>query len=179
MVESDRRAADDLVVIARVARVRGLRGEVVADVLTDFPERFENVEGLVAVTQGGARRAIELESFWFQRDRVVLKFAGVDTVEAAQELIGLQLAVPEEESVELEDDEFYHWQLEDCLVETVSGFEIGRVREVLETGGVPILMIEDAAGREHLVPLAADICVEIDVERKRVRIDPPEGLLEI
>ena len=173
-------AADELVAVARAAKTRGLRGEIVADLLTDFPERFEGLEELIAVTPAGQRLRLVLEDHWFQSGRIVLKFAGYDSIEAASTLVGYEFAVPESERVELEEDEFYDWELIGCRVETVEGEELGLVREVLKTGGdAEVLLVEKAeAGREHLIPLAESICVEIDIENKLIRVDPPEGLLE-
>ena len=170
---------EELVAVARAVRTRGLRGEVVAELLTDFPERFEKLERLIAVAPGGERRVLILEEHWFQRERIVLKFAGYDSVEAASTLVGSEFAVPEAERVELPEDEFYDWELEGCVVETIEGERVGVVREMLKTGGVEMLVVEnDRADREHLIPLAEEICVEINVAEKLIRIDAPEGLLE-
>lgn len=172
-------AADDLIAVARVAKPRGLRGEVVAELLTDFPERFEGLSELIAVTPTGTRRRLTLEESWLHDRRIVLKFAGYDTPEAARELAGYELTVPAADAVELAEDEFYDWQLEECQVVTVAGQELGRVREVLHTGAAPVLLITDEQSRrEHLIPLAASICVEIDIAAKLIRVDPPEGLVE-
>ena len=171
--------AAELVAVARVAKPRGVRGEVAADLLTDFPERFKRLEALIAVFPGGRRERLALERHWFHGGRVVLKLGGYDSPEAAAALAGCELAVPEAEAVELEEGEFYDWQLEGCRVETVGGRSVGTVREVLHTGGeAPVLVIRDEADRENLVPLAESICVEIDVAAKLIRVDPPEGLLE-
>ena len=171
---------DDLVAVARAVRTRGLRGEVVAELLTDFPERFENLERLIAVAPDGKRQELTLEEHWFQRGRIVLKFAGYDSIEAAAVLVGSEFAVPEAERVELPEDVFYDWELIGCRVETVKGENIGRVREVMRTGGAELLVVESEqeARREHLIPLAETICVEINVEEKLIRVDVPEGLLE-
>ena len=169
----------ELVAVARVVKVRGIRGEVAADLLTDFPERFEWVEELVGVGPTGARRVLEVEHQWLHQGRVILKFAGFDTPEAAVDLVGYELTVPEDEAVELEEGEFYDWQLIGCRVETVDGAAVGTVREVLHgTGDAPVLVIEGKGGKEHLVPFAESICVEVDVEARLIRADAPEGLLE-
>ena len=169
----------ELVAVARVARPRGVRGEVACDLLTDFPERFDQLEGLIAVFPGGRRERLTIEGHWLHGDRVVLKLEGYDSPEAAAALAGCELAVPESEAVELEEGEFYDWQLEGCRVETIEGVSLGTVREVLHTGGeAPVLVIRDEANRENLVPLAESICVEIDVDAKLIRVDAPEGLLE-
>ncbi len=132
--------ADDLIVVARIARTRGLRGEVVADLLTDFPGRFEALESVVAIAPDGNRRSLRIEEHWFQ---------------------------------------VYEWELAGCRVQATDGKSIGMVREVMRTGGVEILVVAGDAGGEFLIPMAQEICVEIDIDRKLVRVDPPEGLLEL
>jgi 16S rRNA processing protein RimM len=173
-------ALDELVAVARAVKTRGLRGELVAELLTDFPGRFEGLENLIAVAPDSKRMTLTLEDHWFQSGRIILKFAGYDSIEESSVLIGYEFAVLEAERVELSEDEFYDWELEGCRVESVEGEEIGRVREVLRTGGVEVLVVDnEAAKREHLIPLAAEICVEIDIEKKLIRVDAPEGLLEM
>ncbi|HKS26223.1 MAG TPA: ribosome maturation factor RimM [Pyrinomonadaceae bacterium] len=169
---------EELVAVARAVKTRGLRGEVVAELLTDFPERFEGLERLIAVTANGKRLELGLEEHWFHQGRVVLKFAGYDSIESASALVGMELTVPESERVELEEDEFYDWELEGCQVETVEGETLGRVREIMRTGGVEMLVVDNGAGRDYLIPMAEEICVSVDIERKLVRVDVPEGLLE-
>ena len=170
---------DELVAVARAVKTRGLRGELVAELLTDFPERFEGLENLIAVAPDGNRLALRLEEHWFQGGRIVLKFAGYDSIEAATPLIGFEFAVPETERVELAEDEFYDWELTGCRVETIEGERLGEVGSVMRTGGVEVLVVQDdSRKREYLIPLAEEICVEVDVDNKLVRVDPPEGLLE-
>ncbi|HEY3037120.1 MAG TPA: ribosome maturation factor RimM [Pyrinomonadaceae bacterium] len=169
----------DLIFVARAVRPRGLKGELVADVLTDFPERFEHVSELTGVGSGGERKQLELEGYWFQNDRMVLKFAGYDTIDAAKALVGYEFGLPEAERVQLSEGEFYDWELEGCSIENKSGSVIGKVREVMRTGGVELLVAEAEPGREILIPLAQSIVVEIDILRKKILIDPPEGLLDL
>ena len=169
---------DDLVAVAKILRPRGLRGESVAEVLTDFPERFEDLENVTAVLPGGERRDLKLENAWFQKERVVLKFQGLDTVEDAERLREAEICISESEAVELEEGEFFDWQLEGCETVTTEGEPIGKVREVLRTGGTEVLVIDHADGREVLIPFAESICIKVDVDGKRITVDPPEGLLE-
>jgi 16S rRNA processing protein RimM len=169
---------EELIAVARVVRVRGVRGEVAAHLLTDFPERFDGLAELVSIDAAGARQTLAIEKSWLHGGRVILKFAGYDSPEAAQALVGRELAVPEADAVELDEGEFYDWQLIDCRVETIDSREVGRVAEVLHTGAAPVLVVREGK-RENLIPLAASICVEIDTEAKLIRVDPPEGLLEM
>ena len=170
---------DDLIIVARAVRTRGLKGELVADVLTDFPERFESVSELSAVGPGGERKQLELESYWFQNDRMVLKFTGYDSIESAKALVGYEFGLPEAERVELAEGEFYDWELEGCSVENKLGRSVGKVREVMRTGGVELLVVENEERREVFVPMAAAIVIEIDIAHKKILIDPPEGLLDL
>ncbi|HEY0006918.1 MAG TPA: ribosome maturation factor RimM [Pyrinomonadaceae bacterium] len=171
--------ADELVAVARAVKTRGLRGEIVAELLTDFPERFEGLERLIAIAPDGSLKRLELEEHWFQGTRIILKFAGYDSIESASALVGSELAVTEAERVELDEDEFYEWELAGCRVLTVEDEELGRVSGIMKTGGVDMLVVDnEKLGRDHLIPMAADICVEIDIKRKLIRVDAPEGLLE-
>ena len=171
--------SEDLITVAQIVKVRGLRGEVVADLLTDFPDRFEGLASLIAIAPDGSRRSLQIEEHWFHGDRLVLKFAGFDGMEEAKELIGCDLAVPADERIELPPDSFYEWELIGCRVETMSGVVVGQVNQIKRTGGVEILVVADDSGRDSLVPMASEICVEVAIDRKLIRIDPPEGLLEL
>jgi 16S rRNA processing protein RimM len=168
----------DLVLIARAVKTHALKGEVVAELLTDFPERFEDLEEVVLISPAGEQKTGSIEDFWFQKDRVVLKLGGYDDVDAARGLIGYEFAVPESDRVQLEEDEFYDWELEGCTVK-VGDESIGQVRSVIKTGGAEILVISDESGKERLVPLAAPIVVKIDPATKTIVVDPPEGLFDL
>lgn len=174
----DDRGSEDLIVIARAVRTHGLKGEIVAELLTDFPERFEHVDELTLVAPSGEQKPGKLEGFWFQKDRIVLKLAAYDDVEQAKALVGYDFAVPDSERVPLDDDEFYDWELEGCTVKA-GDRSIGQVQSILKTGGAEILVIADDSGKEQLVPLAAEIVVKVDTAAKLILIDPPEGLLEL
>ena len=171
--------SDSLVIVARAVRTRGLKGELLADLLTDFPERFEAITQLVALSPDGKREIVELEDFWFQNDRVVLKLSGYDGVDAAKEFVGYEFCVPETERVVLGEGEYYDFELEGCSVTELNGNAIGRVRSVLKTGGVAILTIVDDNEKELFVPLAESIIVSIDIPSKTIVVDPPEGLFEL
>lgn len=168
---------EELVAVAKIAKSRGLRGELVADVLTDFPERFDGLKTVIALLPNGTRRELKIERFWFQKGRIVFKFAGFDSIETAETLRGAEVCIPESEAVELEEDEFFDWELEGCEVETLEGEKIGRVKELMRTGGTEILVVAGAE-KEYLIPFAETICTEVDVENKLIKIDAPEGLLD-
>ncbi|MGB7209959.1 MAG: ribosome maturation factor RimM [Pyrinomonadaceae bacterium] len=167
----------DLITIAKVAKTRGLRGEVIAELLTDFPERFDGLVDVTGTFEDGRQVDLKIERHFFQKNRIVLKFTGYDTIEQGEDLRGIEISVPESEAVELDTDEFFDWQLEGCRVETIGGETIGTVRELLRTGGTEVLIVAGTE-KEFLIPFAESICVEVDVDNKLIRIDPPDGLLE-
>ncbi len=168
---------EELVAIAKLVKSRGLRGELVAEVLTDFPERFDELETVIALLPDGTRRELKIERFWFQKGRIILKFAGFDSIETAETLRGAEVCIPESEAVELEEDEFFDWELAGCEVETVEGLKLGRVKDLMRTGGTENLVVAGAE-KEYLIPFAASVCVEVDVVNKLIKVDAPEGLLE-
>ncbi len=167
----------ELVAIARIVRTRGLRGEVVADVLTDFPERFDGLADVSAILPDGTTRELKIERYFFQKDRIVLKFIGIDSIDAGERLRNAEICIDESEAVELEDDEYFDWELEGCRVVTVEGEMLGTVREVMRTGGTEVLLI-DGAEKELMIPFAEAICTDVDIDAKQIVVDPPEGLLE-
>jgi 16S rRNA processing protein RimM len=168
---------EELVAIAKIVKPRGLRGEVLADVLTDFPERFERLETVIALFADRTRKDLKIEDLWFQKDRIVLRFAGFDSIDAAEELRNVELCIPESESVSLAEGEFFDWELEGCDVETLDGKPVGIVQNIMRTGGTEILVVK-GSGKEYLIPFAETICTEVDIAKKVIRVDPPEGLLE-
>jgi 16S rRNA processing protein RimM len=178
MSEPGEKGEESLVAVARAVRTRGLKGEIVADLLTDFPERFAERKTFIAVAPDGQRLTIDLEDHWFQKGRVVLKLRGFDNIESSSKLIGYEIAVPEAERVELEPDSFYEWELEGCKVVDVEGKQIGHVTGLLRTGGVEVLVVRDDK-HEYLVPMAQAIVVAIDIAKQKIVIDPPEGLLDL
>ena len=167
----------NLIAIAKVVKPRGLRGEIVGDVLTDFPERFDNLKSVSIIRPNGEIVNAEIEKFWFQKNRVVLKFVNFDSIEAAETLRNCEVCVSETEAVELETDEYFDWELEDCMVETVAGERIGTVKEIMRTGGTEVLVVAGDT-KEYLIPFAETICVEVDIENKLIKIDAPDGLLD-
>jgi len=167
----------ELVAIAWVAKPRGLKGELVADLLTDFPERFDGLTNVIGVFADGEHRELKIEDAWFQNDRIVLKFEGIDSIEAADEVRNAEICVAESDAVKLATGEYYDWQLEGCEVFTLDSTSIGKVREVMRTGGTENLVVEND-GRDVLIPFAEAICIEVDIDKKRIVVDPPEGLLE-
>lgn len=167
------------VVIARIVKARGIRGEVACSVETDFPERFDELERVTVWMPDGKYLSLAVEDHWFHMDRVILKFAGYDTMTAAEGLLGGRLVISESDALELEENEYHEYDLVGATVVTSEGRRIGSVTRVMRTGGADLLVVEGDARREILIPFVDEICTEVDVEARRITLDPPDGLLDL
>jgi 16S rRNA processing protein RimM len=178
---------DDLVLVGRIERPHGLRGEVVVKPLTDFgDERFVPGAALTTARAGqtpDGETVLRIDEVRWHNDRPLVLFEGVETVGDAEALRGQGLWIAASSRPPLEPGVFYETDLVGCRVETVEGpggpaTTIGPVLRVEGAAGAQVLVIGTAQG-EVLVPLAADICRVIDPATKRIAIDPPAGLLEL
>jgi 16S rRNA processing protein RimM len=168
----------DMALVGRIARPHGLRGEVVINPETDFvEERFAEGAIVWARSAAGDER-LTVGSMRVQNGRPVVGFEGFTRVEDVERLAGVELRVPEETLQPLQAGTYYEHQLVGCIVETVAGDAVGKVAAVEGGAGATRLVMNGPRG-EILIPLAVDICVEIDVANKRIQINPPEGLLEL
>jgi 16S rRNA processing protein RimM len=169
-------AETDWVAIAFIQSTQGRRGEVSADLLTDFPERF--APGLQVVAKSGERqRALSVEAAWFHKGRVILKFAGVDSITEAEALRGAVVQVPRAERVPLPAGRVYVSDLMGCSV-LEQDQELGKVVGWEETGAVPLLKV-DCGGAELLIPFTPAICYAVDAENKQILVHTPPGLREL
>lgn len=172
----------DLIGIARIARPHGVKGEVTADLMTDFPERFGTIETVTARRPDGSLVRLKLTGHRFHKGRVILKFDGYGSVERAEELRNATLVVERRDLVKLPRDSYYNFDLIGCRVEVAGGGELGLVEEVRDFGAAPLLVVagEDAGGpREYLIPFTREICPRVDIAGRVIEIAPPDGLLEL
>ena len=176
-VEQEHPVDSDLVAVAKVVKPHGIRGNVTAEILTGFPERFENLIDVIAVAAEGDRSKLVIADHSFHKNRLILKFDGIDSIEEAENLRNATICVPESEAVELEADEYFDWDLEGCRVVTIDGTHLGEVREISRAGENENLVVK-GPDAEYLIPFARAICTTVDIGNKLIEVDPPEGLLD-
>jgi 16S rRNA processing protein RimM len=169
---------DAMAVVGLIARPHGLRGQVVVNPETDFPEERFRPEARVFTRLGGAVQALTITTVRFQQGRPVIGFHGVDDMDAALHYAGAELRIPVEWLAPLPDGMFYRHDLIGCRVVTRSGDVIGTVSEIDGTVAGSRLVVDTENG-EVLVPMAAEICVAIDVPGRQIIVNLPEGLLEV
>lgn len=187
------------IVLAQLLRPQGRKGELLAELHTDFPERFtDRCRVYLAVEDFNGdpseARAAEVESHWLpvgkNQGRVVLKLAGIDSISDAEKLAGLEVIVPHEERLPLDEEANYISDLVGCTVydgpEPVGIIEDVQfattpdgLRRLEETAPMLVLRSSGPNGDELLVPFAKDFLVRVDAEARRVDMILPVGLLDV
>jgi 16S rRNA processing protein RimM len=167
-----------MAVVGSIARAHGIRGQVIVNPETDFPELRFQPGAIVFAKRGASIDALVVTTARLQNGRPVIGLEGVETMNDAEALAGLELRVPIEELAPLPAGTYYRHDLVGCAVITVRGEEIGTVESVEGTVGGSRLVVAGAKG-EILIPLASEICRMIDVTARRIVIEPPEGLLDL
>lgn len=173
--------------LARIRHPQGRKGEVFADILTDFPEKFAERRRLWLIATDSsaapsAAREVELTAHWLHKGGIVLHFAGVDSISAAETLTGLAVVLPRAERAVLGQDEAYISDLVGCTLMDVAGAEaipVGEIEDVDRTAGPVALLVVRRAQQEILVPFAKSYLRKVDLDARRVEMALPEGLIDL
>ena len=171
-------AQPSFIAIARIARTRGNRGEVLADLYTDFPDRFNALEEVWLEFADGHKVRAVIEDTWEYKGRIVLKFAGIDDISSAEAYAGCWVQIPAEQAMKLPEGTYFDHDLIGCSVQDTRGNSLGVVKEVLRIAGNSQLVVK-GPNCEYLVPAVDSICIRISVKEKQILIDPPEGLMDL
>jgi 16S rRNA processing protein RimM len=179
------------VTLARILRPQGRRGEVAAEILTDFPERLTKLKSALLWDGNNSPREAAIRDCWLSHSRggqAIFHFEESNSISDAEKLVGLEVQVPLAERVRLPVGSYYVTDLIGCDVFEMRGEpapqleKIGVVRDVQFAGAgvlsTPNLVIDSVRG-ELLVPLAAEICRRIDTASRRIEVVLPEGLLDL
>jgi 16S rRNA processing protein RimM len=169
---------DEMVVVGTVLRPHGLRGHVIVKPETDFPDERFRAGSVVYMQASAGPHALTVREARWHLGRLRVVFEHVASLEDAEALGRGELRVESARLSTLPAGTYYHHQLVGCEVRTVTGDTVGKVRRVDGAGGASTLVVDGRRG-DVLVPLAGHICVEIDVDGRRIAIEPPEGLLEL
>lgn len=167
-----------MAVVGRIARAHGNKGQVIVNLVTDFPERRFSAGAELFLRRAEAIERVTVKSVRFQHDRPVIAIDGVETMNEAEALAGAELRVPVDRLTALPEGTYYHHDLVGCRVATTAGEPVGAVTAVEESGGGSCLVV-DGTGGEILIPLVTAICRTIDVAGKQIVIEAPEGLLDL
>lgn len=167
---------EELLLIGRIARAHGNKGQVIVNPETDFvEERFRTGATLLVGAAATPRRILSAR---FHQRRPVIGLEGIETMNDAEALAGEELKMPLSEMGTLPKGTYYRHDLVGCQVEDTDGRLIGEVAAVEGPMEASRLVINAPHG-EVLIPLVADICVDVDPKARRIRVAAPEGLLEL
>jgi 16S rRNA processing protein RimM len=169
---------DDYAVVGRIARTHGNRGQVIVNPETDFIETRFRIGAEFWARREGRVDCMRVTSMRVHQGRPVIGLEGVETMNDAEALAGLELRVPTSELEPLPEGMFYRHDLVGCRVETTAGDAVGDVKAVEGDLGASRLVGVGGSG-EILIPLAQPMCPVIDVAARRIVVDPPPGLLEV
>jgi 16S rRNA processing protein RimM len=180
-------ATQQWVWLARIRKAQGRKGEVFADILTDFPEKFAERRQLWLVRDpesapASAARAVELIAHWPHKGGIVLHFAGIDSISAAETLTGLGVAIPLADRAQLGADEAYISDLIGCTVIDVASTDpvtVGVIEDVDTAAGPTPLLVVRGEHAEILIPYAKSYLRQLDLETRRLLMDLPEGLVDL
>ena len=168
----------DLILVGRVARAHGNKGQVIVNPETDFPDERFAVGQVLTVEQAGRTTERRIASVRFQQGRPIIALDGVETMNDAEGLAGAELKVPASALAPLPEQTYYRHDLVGCEVRTKDGQVVGKVTGVEGSLERSRLVIARHGG-EVLVPMVETICIQVDPAAKTIVIDPPEGLLEL
>lgn len=164
--------SEPTVVVGKVTKAHGLRGEVVVLVFSDNPERFE--PGSTMFSEDG--REFRVRASRPNGGRLLVAFDGVGDRNAAEALRGLTLVVPRSSLPDLPEGEFWPHQLEGCVVVTESGRTLGAIMDVVANRANDLWVAVDESGAETMVPAIREVIVDVDVEAGRVLVRDIPGL---
>ncbi|MCX5086622.1 ribosome maturation factor RimM [Streptomyces sp. NPDC056121] len=165
-------------VVARIGRAHGIKGEVTVEVRTDEPE-LRLGPGAVLATDPASTGPLTIETGRVHSGRLLLRFEGVRDRTAAEALRNtLLIANVDPEELPEDEDEYYDHQLMDLDVVTTDGVEVGRITEISHLPSQDLFIVERPDGSEVMIPFVEEIVTEIDLEEQRAIIDPPPGLID-
>lgn len=168
----------DYVVIGRIDKARGLKGEIKVRPLTDQPERFHALDSLLIEFPDGKMSSFDLERVSVQNNGVYLKLSGVENRNDAELLRGAYLNITSKELIPLEGNEFYFFEVLGFQVLLESGEKLGEIKEVMDLPAHPVLRV-CSEEREYLIPVIPDVINRLERDRKTIVITPLDGLLSI
>jgi 16S rRNA processing protein RimM len=165
-------------VVGRIGRAHGIKGEVTIEVRTDEPE-LRLGPGAVLATDPATTGPLTIETGRVHSGRLLLRFAGVRDRTGAEALRNtLLIAEVDPEELPEDPEEFYGHQLMDLDVVTADGTEIGRITEISHLPSQDLFIVERPDGSEVMIPFVEEIVAEIDLEEQKAVITPPPGLID-
>jgi 16S rRNA processing protein RimM len=167
----------DLIVVGRILKTHGLKGALRIVPLTDHPDRFRPRNRMILETPDGSRKPCTLVSVGGEPNRLIVSCEELSSIEEASPFVRGWIKIPESEVRPLPEGRFYHFDLIGSDVFRADGKRVGRIEDILETGGNDVLVVRNG-DKEHLIPATREAVQAVDVAAKRVVLNPVKGLVE-
>lgn len=169
--------SDNYLEIGIITRFQGNKGEVRVKATTDIPERFFDLD-FVYLKRGNELKKLEIDYIRFHKQFVIIKFFDINSINEAEELKNYQVLIDESEKYLLPEDNFYVDDLIDCEVYLESGSYLGKLIDVVDTSGTDIFLVK-GQDKEYMLPASREMILEIDLENKKIIVDPIPGILDL
>ncbi|MFC0524116.1 ribosome maturation factor RimM [Pontibacillus salicampi] len=169
----------DLFTIGKVVNTHGVRGEVRVIQVTDFEDRFE--EGNVVYfthKEANERKKLVIDGHRMHKNFHLLHFQGYDNINDVEVFKGGRLSIMREQQPPLNEGEFYYHEIIGCDVVTTAGESVGKVKEILSPGANDVWVVKRKQAQDALIPYITQVVQHVDVQEKKIVIEPMEGLLD-
>ncbi|NLZ92450.1 MAG: 16S rRNA processing protein RimM [Firmicutes bacterium] len=167
---------EPMATIGKVISTHGIKGALKVQPYSDFPERVKKLERVFLEIDGEIKPYPVLDAFVNGRYWVI-SLAGIEGMEAAEQLRGTSILIPLSERVELPQDTYYLDQIIGLNVYTVDGQLLGKVQDILQTGSNDVYVVHSPQGAEILIPALKDVVKKVDLKRARLEVEVPAGLI--
>ncbi len=167
---------DDYLRVGVITTTHGIRGEVKVFPTTDDPGRFKELKKVFLDT-GKELLPLELEGVKFFKQLAILKFKGIDDINEIEKYRGKDLLIRREDAVELEEGEYFIFDLIDSTVYTEDAKELGTLVEILTTAANDVYVVKTLAGKELLIPSIKECILDVDVANKKIVVHLLDGLM--
>ena len=166
------------ITIGTILKTVGLQGELKISPLTHSPQRFNQLQEVTIETKEGRSQTYRIKRVRYALPFVYMMLAGLSSIEAAQELAGGSILIPEEERMPLPKGSYYHFEIEGLDVFLENGTRLGKLDHIFETGSNDVYVVKQDE-KEYLIPALASVVKEVNLQEGRMTIRPLQGLLEL
>ncbi|MDO4766143.1 MAG: ribosome maturation factor RimM [Eubacteriales bacterium] len=172
------RISNDTVVVGKITTTHGLKGTVKVLPMTEKKERFYDLTQIMAELADGKQKVLTIEGISSFKEGFLMDFKEIKDVNAAQKLRGAYLQIPRSQAMELEEGEYYIFEIIGAEVFTDEGERLGILENVIETGANDVYEVKTEDGKEILIPVIPDCVLEVNTEEKKVVVHLLEGMRE-
>ncbi|RDW19465.1 ribosome maturation factor RimM [Oceanobacillus arenosus] len=164
--------------IGKIINTHGIRGEVKVHRITDFEERFVVGEMVYLAKEDGIPLKLIIDGHRLHKGFDLIHFEGYNNINDVEHFKGSELQITEDQQKELDEHEYYYHEIIGCEVHTTSGDKLGVIKEILSPGANDVWVVKQEKGKDLLIPYIEEVVKEIEVEAKKIVIEPLEGLLD-